>query len=118
MDAAAGPTIGYLLSSRLSEDWSADRLQVKAETLAQITPEAFAALDPLVKSRLVLSCLLAAARQPPSCQLAAQLRRLGDMALGDDDAWVKVMGAAAGDFDGRLDLEALCGANSKVRMGM
>jgi hypothetical protein len=137
MDPA--PNLGYLLSSRLGDDWSADRFQPKPELLAQLSTDAFESLDPLVKARLILSCLMAASRQQPrgaaaaaaagaetgglqsqqqqpggGSQLAAQLRRLGDMALADDDAWVKVLGAAAGDFDGRLDLGAVCAANPKV----
>lgn len=122
------PNLTYLVSSRLGEDWSAERFQVKPDVLAQLSRETFASLNPLVKCRLILSCLMAASRQQTrssgpdaaqqaplgNTQLASQLRRLGEMALQDDDAWVKVMGAAAGDFDGRLDLEALCAANPKV----
>jgi hypothetical protein len=129
--APVGPNLGYLLATRLSADWSADRFQVKPELLSELSPDAFKSLDPLVKSRLLLACLMAAGRTASlgggsgvgsgggsggggGSALGAQLARLREMALADEDAWVKVMGAAAGDFDGRLDMDALCAANAKV----
>ncbi|GBF96764.1 hypothetical protein Rsub_09620 [Raphidocelis subcapitata] len=118
--SAANPS--YLVNSRLGEDWSAERFQIKPEVVSQLTEEAFAALDPLVKTRLLLAAVMAGgrARAAPAAAhqaaaLGAQLRRLRGMALADDDAWVKVAGAAAGEFDGRLDMPALCAANAKVR---
>lgn len=113
-----------LMLGRLDADWSADSFNPRPDVLAGITPDAFAGREPLAKCRLLLSCLLAACKQAAfagggaaagESALISHMRRLGAMALADDDAWVKVLGAAAGDFDGRLDMDALCAANPKVR---
>jgi hypothetical protein len=121
--APVGPNLGYLLASRLGADWSAERFQVKPEVLAELSPDAFKPLDPLVKARLLLACVMAGGRgggaaaastAAAGSALGAQLARLREMGLADEDAWVKVTAAAAGDFDGRLDMDALCAANAKV----
>lgn len=129
------PNIPMMLA-RLSADWSAEAFNPRADALAGVTPEALAAADPLLKCRLLLSCLIAANKQAAFAAatggggsatgtgadtgatggggaLAAAMRRLGAMALSDEDAWVRVFGAAAGDFDGRLDADALVAKGDK-----
>lgn len=77
-------------------------------------------MNSMVKIRLLLAGLLALDKAPETAtpgarqqqaaaraELQSVLQRLRDVVATDADEWDKVMAAAAGPMDGRLDLEAV-----------
>jgi hypothetical protein len=74
----------------------------------------FGQMDPLHKVRLLLSALFL--RQPALEQVKPQLLQLSAMACSDDDEWVRVIGRAVGQYDGRLDLDGVVQDSSLVRV--
>ena len=107
----------YVASAKLSGDWSADRFVhlVQPAVLQQLL-EHFTELDPMVKTRLILACMLASPKQKADCR--EQLAALAQAATLDDDEWVKVTGAAVGDFSGQFDLEAVRHVSQVVSGGL
>uniref|UniRef100_A0A7S0RJ65 NELF-A N-terminal domain-containing protein n=1 Tax=Chlamydomonas leiostraca TaxID=1034604 RepID=A0A7S0RJ65_9CHLO len=108
-----------LWASKLQGDWSASTIA------AQITRERLQALhrvfpkgklDNMVKVRVLLACAFLPVQQ--LAELQPELSALAKVACSDDDEWVRVVGAAVGDLDGRLDMASVCSTSSLVRQTM
>lgn len=125
--AAMQADAAYIAKQKLGADWSADRFvpQVKPEIIEPVV-EAVTRLDAEVKTRMLISCVLAVgkhSREPSRTpeerqELATQLQRLASACQVDEDSWVKVMAAGARRFDGRLhlkDMESESGVVSGVQ---
>lgn len=104
------------LQSKLVGDWSAPAItsQITKERLQKALPvfPKGTQLDNMVKVRLLLACLLLGKSSKADC--AEELEQLANFARSDDDEWVRIMGAAVGDFSGQLDLEAVMSQSALV----
>jgi hypothetical protein len=104
------------ISGKLAGDWSASNVvgHLTAEAVDSLSaPAQWEALDPLVRTRLLLAPLfLRGAELGP---LRPALRRLRAAAAGDQDEWVRATAAAVGDYDGALHMEALAKESKLVR---
>lgn len=122
MYRAQQPSAFVVASTKLQNDWSAHRCvqHVGPEWLDALLSDAkFPSMSSMAKIRLLLAGLLAVDNaQPASSQtitvdqssekdLRHSLQRLRDAVAADADDWDKVMAAAAGPMDGRLDLDAV-----------
>lgn len=132
----------HVASTKLAQDWSAGRAvaNISAAFLAELLPdERFGGFDSMTKVRLLLAGLLAVDELPAgtsaqgpqqrspspaaqreaaaaaSAELAGPLGQLRSAVAADADEWAKVMAAAAGDLDGRLDLGAVMQQSAVVR---
>jgi hypothetical protein len=118
------PSASLIAKTKLQHDWSANRCvqHINSDWLDELLsdPES-ATMHSMVKIRLLLAGLLALDQAPATAaastrqaiqeqaarraQLQGALQKLRSMVASDADEWDKVMAAAAGPMDGRLDLE-------------
>ncbi|KAF8062104.1 hypothetical protein HT031_004364 [Scenedesmus sp. PABB004] len=118
--AGGGPDPYLVATTKLGHDWSANRAvpHVSGAWLeALLADERWPGVEPMLKLRLLLAGLVAAgqvsARAPghaatsavAAAELVEALGALQRSLAGDADEWLKVMSAAAGRCDGRLELE-------------
>lgn len=106
----------FVATTKLSQDWSANRCVSHVNDAwldSLLDDERFFSMDPIVKVRLLLAGMVALnqpalqSNEGAREQLRGSLARLQQAAATDADEWVKVMAAAAGQLDGRLQLEAV-----------
>eukprot|EP00879_Flechtneria_rotunda_P008869 GHRR01009289.1.p1 GENE.GHRR01009289.1~~GHRR01009289.1.p1 ORF type:complete len:140 (-),score=50.61 GHRR01009289.1:1590-2009(-) len=124
MSQQRGPDAYTVATTKLAQEWSANRCtpHINAEWLTRLVDDdRFGGMDAMMKVRLLLAALIAV-NQPnsqvnwqSSGQLQAVLGKLQRVAAADPDEWVRVMAAAASDFDGRLDLDAVMQQSAVVR---
>lgn len=124
----------YVASTKLSQDWSANRgvPHINPEFLNRLlSDDRFATMESAVKIRLLLAGMLALDQVPAAsaagggspaasdpaqqrqqqaqarAQVHESLQQLRSAVAADGDEWCKIMAAAAGDLQGRLDLPAV-----------
>lgn len=121
-------------TTKLQHDWSANRCvtHINTEWLDELVHDPrFGEINSMVKIRLLLAGLLALDQAPTAASAAAgglqsglqdagraglqdALQELRKAVGADADEWNKVMAAAAGPMDGRLDLEAVMQQSAAV----
>jgi hypothetical protein len=95
---------GSSLQQRLQGDWAAgDAISLLSEESIDYMLAQWAALPPLIRSRLLLSPLFA--RRKALQDLHPTLHRLAEAARDSQDEWVRLIGAAVGPYDGTLHLQ-------------
>jgi hypothetical protein len=113
-------------TTKLAQEWSSNRAvpHINSRWLEELLQdERFSSMDPIMKVRLLLSGLIAASQpsyqQQAHPEAAAELRealgQLQQAVAADADDWAKIMAAAAGNLDGRLDLDAVMQQSPVVR---
>jgi hypothetical protein len=127
------PSAYLVASTKLQHEWSANRCvpHISSSWLDELlTDSSFSQMNSMVKIRLLLAGLLALdkapdcahpARQQPAAsraELQTALQRLRDVVSADADEWDKVMAAAAGPMDGRLDLDTVMQRSSAVGLNV
>lgn len=118
------PSASLIAKTKLQHDWSANRCvqHITSDWLDELLSDPqLTTLNSMVKVRLLLAGLLALDQAPATAaasgrqalqqqaatraQLQGALQKLRNMVASDADEWDKIMAAAAGPMDGRLDLE-------------
>lgn len=105
-------------TTKLAQEWSSNRAvpHINSRWLEELLQDdRFSSMDPIMKVRLLLSGLIAANQpfyqQQGHPEAAGELRealgQLQQAVAADADDWAKIMAAAAGKLDGRLDLDAV-----------
>jgi hypothetical protein len=131
------PSAHLVASTKLQHEWSANRCvpHISSSWLDELLNDSsFSTMNSMAKIRLLLAGLLAldkppdltaAGARPVSQQQAASraelqtsLQRLRDVVAADTDEWDKVMAAAAGPMDGRLDLDEVMQRSPAVGLNM
>lgn len=131
------PSAHLVASTKLQHEWSANRCvpHISSSWLDELlTDSSFTQMNSMVKIRLLLAGLLALDKAPdltaagarPASQhqaasraeLQTALQRLRDVVSADADEWDKVMAAAAGPMDGRLDLDTVMQRSSAVSLNV
>lgn len=90
-------------SNRLAGEWSANSvcgLLTEGAIDYIASAKKWEAMEPLIRARLVLSPLFL--RKYDLDDMHDHVRRLRCMAVEDRNEWVKMLGAAVGEYDGRI----------------
>ena len=90
-------------SNRLAGEWSANSVcgLLTEESIDYVaSAKKWEAMEPLIRARLVLSPLFL--RKYDLDEMHGHVMKLRGMAVDDRNEWVKMLGAAVGEYDGRI----------------
>eukprot|EP01025_Chloroclados_australasicus_P008610 TRINITY_DN13111_c2_g1_i2.p1 TRINITY_DN13111_c2_g1~~TRINITY_DN13111_c2_g1_i2.p1 ORF type:complete len:228 (-),score=11.73 TRINITY_DN13111_c2_g1_i2:56-739(-) len=90
--------------NKLNDGWLGNNFSqwISQDILAGVI-ERFTKLSPHARVRLLLSCCYLTPQQRDL--FSTELKKLVDIARGDDEEWVRIVGGLVGDYKGWLSLE-------------